>query len=105
MSQSSEEVFNAAANHINELGNDGQLGPADGITTFVELSVPLTARLCEDFGLPTIGSEAVDAARDKHRTRGALKAAGLPTPRNILIHAESELEAAGRHVGFPAVLK
>jgi len=105
MSQSSDEVFNAAANHISNLANDGLIGPADGITTFVELSVPLAARLCEEFGLPSIGSEAVDAARDKHRTRQALKAAGLPTPRNVLIHNDSELEAAGHQVGFPAVLK
>jgi len=44
-------------------------------------------------------------ARDKHQTRAALKAAGLPTPKNALIQNESELEAAGRHVGFPSVLK
>jgi len=105
MSQSSIEVYHQAESLIRQLGNDGLTGPVDGITSFVELSVPLTARLCEAFGLPGFRPEAVDAARDKHRTRAALKAAGLPTPRNALIRNESELKAVGQAVGFPAVLK
>mmetsp|Transcript_42101 Transcript_42101/g.100626 ORF Transcript_42101/g.100626 Transcript_42101/m.100626 type:complete len:607 (+) Transcript_42101:87-1907(+) len=105
MSQSSDEVYRQSESLIRQLGSDGVTGPADGITTFVELSVPLAARLCEAFGLPGYRPEAVDAARDKHRTRAALKAAGLPTPRNALIRNEAELETQGRAVGFPAVLK
>jgi len=77
----------------------------DGITTFVELSVPLAARLSEAFGLPGFRPKAVDAARDKHATRAAMKAAGLPTPKNILIRSEADLQAAAAHVGFPSVLK
>jgi carnosine synthase len=30
---------------------------------------------------------------------------GLPTPKNFLIHEASEVDAAGKHVGFPAVIK
>jgi len=105
MSQSSSEVYRQSEGLIRQLGGDGLTGPVDGITTFVELSVPLAARLCEAFGLPGFRPEAVDAARDKHRTRAALKAAGLPTPRNGLIRNETELETVGRAVGFPAVLK
>merc|ERR1719277_1603075 len=71
----------------------------------VELSVPLVARLCERLGLPGPPPAAVDAARDKHATRAALKRAGLPTPRNFLIHSEDQVQPAARHVGFPAVLK
>lgn len=105
MSQSSDEVFQQAEKLIRELGNDGVTGPVDGLTTCVELSVPLTARLCEAFGLPGFRPESVDAARDKHRTRAALRDAGLPTPRNALIHCEAELREKGELVGFPAVLK
>jgi len=105
MSQSSDEVFRQSADLIRQLGDDGLTGPADGVTTFVELSVPLAARLCEAFGLPGFRPESVDAARDKYRTRAALKAAGLPTPRNAIIRSEAELEASGLAVGFPAVLK
>merc|ERR1712070_1047253 len=46
-----------------------------------------------------------DQARDKYRTRAALQRAGLPTPRNCMILDDSQVIAAGEHVGFPAVLK
>jgi len=105
MSQSSEDVYRQAEGLIRHLGEDGLTGQADGMMTFVELSVPLAARLCEAFGLPGFRPESVDAARDKHQTRAALKKAGLPTPRNFLIRSEAHLTQAGQIVGFPAVLK
>merc|ERR1719149_202151 len=105
MTQSSEEVFEQSLAHIRQLGADGLTGPVDGICTFIELSVPLVARLAEALGLPGMRPEAVDSARDKHRTRACLAAAGLPTPRNFLIRGAKDLDAAGSLVGFPAVLK
>jgi len=105
MGQTSEEVFKDAVHAISELGKDGITGKVDGVVTFVELSVPLTSRLAEVLGLPGMSPAAVDAARDKHRTRAALKKAGLPTPSNYLIKQGSELKAAADAVGFPAVLK
>jgi len=105
MSASSDEIFQQAETLIHTLGQDGLTGPVDAITTFVELSVPLASRLSASFGLPGMSPEAVDAARDKHQTRAALKRAGLPTPRNSLVRSEGDLAAAGKLVGFPAVLK
>jgi carnosine synthase len=105
MTLGSEEVYEAALAHIRNLGADGQTGAADAITTFIELSVPLVARLCESTGLPGFTPEAVDNARDKYRTRACLAAAGLPTPKNHLIKGKQDLEAAIVKVGFPAVLK
>jgi len=63
------------------------------------------ARLCEKLGLPGHRPAAVDSARNKHATRAALKAAGLPTPKNFLIKKVAEVAEAGKTVGFPAVLK
>mmetsp|Transcript_3738 Transcript_3738/g.8689 ORF Transcript_3738/g.8689 Transcript_3738/m.8689 type:complete len:586 (+) Transcript_3738:92-1849(+) len=105
MGQSSEEVFKQALAAISELGKDGLTGTADGIVTFVELSVPMTCRLAEVLGLPGMEPQAVDRARDKHRTRAALKDFGLPTPANYLIKQGSDLKAAAEVVGFPAVIK
>jgi carnosine synthase len=105
MGQSSDEIFNQAQKHIKSLGSDGKTGTADGICTFVELSVPLVARLCESLGLPGHLPTSVDAARNKHATRAALKTAGLPTPKNHLIVTEADVTFAGEKVGFPAVLK
>jgi len=105
MTQPSEDIFNQALEHIKNLGEDGLTGTADGIATFVELSVPLAARLAEALGLPGLRPAAVDSARNKHATRACLKTAGLPTPRNFLIDDKSKLKEAGTAVGFPAVLK
>merc|ERR1719229_1435014 len=90
---------------IQGLGQDGLRSRVDGIVTFVEWSVPLVARLCERLGLPGPPPSAVDAARNEHATRAALRQAGLPTPRNFLIKSEDQILFAALHVGFPAVLK
>merc|ERR1712226_44218 len=90
---------------MGELGRDGATGRADGIATFVELSVSMVARLAERLGLPGMSPAAVDSARDKHVTRDMLKTAGLPTPRNFLIKCAADVENAAKLVGFPAVLK
>lgn len=99
MSQSSEDVYKQTVQQLQ------QVGGIAAITTFIELSVPLVSRLCEAMGLPGMAPAAVDAARDKHATRAALKKAGLPTPKNMLIRSAAEVVVAGQHVGFPAVLK
>ena len=76
-----------------------------GVCTFCELSVPLVARLAETLGLPGPSSAAVDTARDKHSTRAAMKAAGLPSPSCYRVNDETDLKKAASVVGFPAVLK
>jgi carnosine synthase len=105
MSQPSEQIFAEASRLIQQLGEDGLTGSVDAICTFIELSVPLVSRLCETFGLPGMKPDCVDAARNKHATRAALKLAGLPTPRNVLLTSEAEIDMAAATVGFPAVLK
>lgn len=105
MTQSSDAIFEQSLKMIRELGKDGLTGPADGIASFVELSIPLVARLAEALGLPGHRPAAVDSARNKHATRACLKAANLPDPRNFLISDTSKLDEAMRQVRFPAVLK
>ena len=80
-------------------------GDLDGVVSFSEMAQPLVARLAEKLGLPGPAPSVVDAARDKHATRQCMAAAGLPTPRNLLIEKEEDLAAAAKHVGFPAVIK
>jgi len=105
MAQSSEDVYNNSMEEIAKLASDPDVGEPDGIATVVELSVSLAARMAEALGLPGPHPEAVDQARDKHRTRGCLAAAGLPTPPYYRIEGKDDLEAAAQAVGFPAVLK
>ena len=105
MGMDAESVFNSALAAIKELSADEATGPADGICTFWELSVPMASRLAEATGLPGPKPEAVDIARDKHLTRKVMADAGLPSIANMLIENESQLEEAARKVGFPSVLK
>lgn len=81
------------------------VGEIDGVVTFCELAVPLVSRLAERLGLPGNSPASVDAARDKSATRRVMEEAGLPNPRSFLIESADQLEAAGEHVGFPAVVK
>jgi len=105
MSLSSDQVYEQALSAIQQLKSDPKFGQASGVATVVELSVPVVARLAEALGLPGHLPDAVDTARNKHATRAALKAAGLPTPPNVHIHNVADLPQAAKIVGFPAVLK
>eukprot|EP00931_Biecheleriopsis_adriatica_P003090 TRINITY_DN10437_c0_g4_i1.p1 TRINITY_DN10437_c0_g4~~TRINITY_DN10437_c0_g4_i1.p1 ORF type:complete len:628 (+),score=102.92 TRINITY_DN10437_c0_g4_i1:255-1886(+) len=105
MSQDADTVFKQSVEAIRDLGKDPATCDADGVLTFCELSVPVVARLCEVLGLPGHSPAAVDKARDKHLTRAEMKAAGLPTPKNMLIHSLRDLQTASATVGFPAVIK
>ena len=102
MGMDAESVFNSAIAAIKELSADEATGPADGICTFWELSVPMASRLAEATGLPGHKPEAVDIAQDKHLTRKVMADSGIA---NMLIENESQLEEAARKVGFPSVLK
>ncbi|EER20663.1 conserved hypothetical protein [Perkinsus marinus ATCC 50983] len=100
-----EVVFQQALDAVKSLKDDPLVGPVDGICTFIELAVPMAARLSEALGLPGPSVACVDIARDKHKTRDIMTAKGLPSIKNFLITDPAQLEEAGEHVGFPAVLK
>ncbi|CAJ1354775.1 unnamed protein product, partial [Effrenium voratum] len=88
MDQTSREVVKSCLAAIEACERDPAVGKVDGVCTFAELSVPLTARLAELLGLPGPTPEATDQARDKYATRGALTRYGLPTPPNCEITCE-----------------
>ena len=104
MSVNEDEIFTACVSELSKLPS------IDGICTFVELSAPLTARLCERFQVPGHTPLAVSLARDKHLTRKAIQSTVTTSQyaiRNCLIRngSRQELLNAAERVGFPAVLK
>ena len=105
MSQSSDRVLDFLIEAIRNLEKDPKIGKVDGVATFAELSVPLTARLAEALGVPGPAPESTDQARDKFLTRKALAQHGLPTPPVYEIISEQDIDQAIQTVGFPAVLK
>ena len=77
----------------------------DGICTFAELSLPITARLAGALNLPGQDPDVVTLTRDKHKVRKVVTGAGLNEVRSFKIKSVDQIQDAADHVGFPAVLK
>ena len=58
-------------------------------------------------GIPYTGSGVLGSAlaMDKHRTKRVWQGCGIPTPPFALINSERDLAEAGKHLGFPVVVK
>lgn len=69
-------------------------GPIDGITTFWEDDIVLTAQLARDLNLPFYNVESARTTRSKAKTRKILKAAALPVPLFYLIQNQHVLDKA-----------
>ena len=93
-------------------------GKIDGITTFWEDDVELTADIARELGLPYHTKSAASTARSKFETQEVLDLKGVPAARRVVVgnlsNAEDQSEhaaalerfrAAAARVGFPAVLK
>ena len=93
-------------------------GKIDGITTFWEDDVELTADIAKELGLPYHTKSAASTARSKFETQQVLDMKNVPAARRAVVgnlsHAEDQNEhaamlarfrAAAERVGFPAVLK
>jgi biotin carboxylase len=65
----------------------------------------LAAMAAAALGLPHSGVDAVVAARNKHRMREVLAAAGVPSPRSELVSIDEEPHDVARRVVFPCVVK
>lgn len=65
----------------------------------------LAAMAAAALGLPHSGVNAVAAARDKHRMREVLAAAGVPSPRSELVSIDEDPHDVARRVIFPCVVK
>ncbi|NNJ03355.1 ATP-grasp domain-containing protein [Streptomyces sp. PKU-MA01144] len=79
--------------------------PADGVLCWDETRILPSALLAEEFGMPTMPSEAVRTCRDKHATRLALSTAGAsPVAASAAEDLPQALSAAGA-IGYPVVVK
>jgi biotin carboxylase len=77
----------------------------DGICTFAELSLPITAKLARALQLPGQDPDVVSLTRDKHKVRKVVAGAGLHEVRSYKIKSFEQVDEAAEFVGFPAVLK
>lgn len=83
----------------------GRKAAPDGVLTWDDMRVVQAARLAQALGLAGSPPEAVLCCRDKHATRTALRAAGVPQAASFLASTLGEARAAAAETGFPLVLK
>jgi biotin carboxylase len=86
----------------------GAVAAADrvgGVLCWDEARILPTASVAAALGLPGGDPDAVLRCRDKHLTRQALSAAGVPQPRSVLVTSADDALAAAERIGFPVVLK
>ncbi|UBU11407.1 ATP-grasp domain-containing protein [Nonomuraea gerenzanensis] len=76
-----------------------------GVMTWAESHVVDTALAAAAVGLPGPGPGAARACRDKHATRSALAARGVPQPQSVLVGDVAEAHAAAEKFGYPVVVK
>ncbi|MFI6528158.1 ATP-grasp domain-containing protein [Streptomyces uncialis] len=79
--------------------------PISGVTTYLEHHVELVAHLAKELGLPGADPDAVEACRDKARTRQLLAEHGVPSARSVLVNSAEEATAAADAIGYPVVIK
>jgi biotin carboxylase len=76
-----------------------------GIVCYDEARVVASATLATALGLPAPDPDAVLRCRDKHLTRIALDAAGVPQPQSVAVRSADEALVAAQKIGYPVVLK
>jgi biotin carboxylase len=79
--------------------------PVHGVLTWDEARILQGAKVAAALGLPGGDPDMVMRCRDKHLTREALDAAGVPQARSILVTSVDEALAAAERIGYPVVLK
>ncbi|MBB5869045.1 biotin carboxylase [Allocatelliglobosispora scoriae] len=79
--------------------------PIDGVLCWDEARILQTAHVAAALGLPGGDPEMVNRCRDKHLTRQALSAAGVPQPQSILVDTVDDALIAAEKVGYPIILK
>jgi biotin carboxylase len=76
-----------------------------GVMSWDEARVLQVAKVGAALGLPGGDPATAMRCRDKHQTRAALAAAGLPQPESRLVRGADEALAAAQQIGYPVVLK
>jgi biotin carboxylase len=79
--------------------------PVAGVLAWDEARVLQAAKVAADLGLPGGDPDAVLRCRDKHLTRSALAAAGVPQPWSVLATGAHEALHAADEIGYPVVVK
>lgn len=95
----------AVIDRVEQFMHDHPDVTVDGVITFYEDAVLLTAKLVDHFGLTGVSYEVADLIRNKHKFREFCRSYGLPTPRFSMIESPKDLSSVEENLTFPIVLK
>jgi biotin carboxylase len=76
-----------------------------GVLCWDEARILQASHVAEALGLPGGDPAVILRCRDKHLTRTALDAAGIPQPQSVLAAGLDDALAAAEAIGYPVVLK
>jgi biotin carboxylase len=79
--------------------------PLSGVLAWDEARVLQAAKVAAALGLPGGDPDMAMRCRDKHLTREALDAAGVPQPKSIMTGSVEEALKVAELLGYPVVLK
>jgi len=79
--------------------------PVDGVLCWDEGLILQSAHVAAALGLAGGDPEMIGRCRDKHLTRTALAAGGVPQPQSLLVETVEQALAAAEQIGYPVVLK
>jgi len=77
----------------------------DVVLTFSEYYIATVAEVAARYGFRYLDPAVARCCRNKHATREALRAAGLPTPEFRIVSSPEEARRVSREVTYPCVLK
>lgn len=92
----------AVAARVGEIHRHGRV---DVVLTFSEYYIATVAEVAARYGFRYLDPAVARCCRNKHATREALRAAGLPTPEFRIVASPDEARRASREVTYPCVLK
>lgn len=98
-------AMTAEAKRLDHLLRSGGADRVAGVICYDESRIVATAAVAEALGLPTSPVQAIERCRDKHLTRQALDAAGVPQAASIAVRSVAEAASAAAQLGYPVVLK
>jgi biotin carboxylase len=81
------------------------LPAVDGVLCWDELKMLTSAALAGELGLPGGDPGMIERCRDKHLTRTALAAAGVPQPASRAVTSVDDALRAADAIGYPVVVK
>jgi biotin carboxylase len=79
--------------------------PIDGVLCWDEARILQTAHVAEALGLPGGDVAMINRCRDKHLTRTALAAQGVPQPQSVLVDTVDDALVTAEKLGYPVILK